>query len=118
MLREYYEIDSNGKPINVHLFDDEKDEIPEGFKLGWFGREFNLPVWDFKTNDWIESTPLVQIETMKLKEVSKNEIHDLKKYLNDTDFYYVRQLETGKDVPVDVVSKRLDARTRLRELGL
>lgn len=46
------------------------------------------------------------------------EIYELKKYLSDTDFYYIRQQETGKAVPQDVKATRISARQRLNDLGL
>lgn len=38
-----------------------------------------------------------------------------KKYLNDTDFYYARKLESGDDVPEDVVTKRVYCREFIRK---
>ena len=38
-------------------------------------------------------------------------------YLSDTDFYYARKIETGENVPTDVVTKRLEARDFLRSKG-
>ncbi|MEA2036835.1 MAG: hypothetical protein U9O94_04965 [Nanoarchaeota archaeon] len=42
----------------------------------------------------------------------------LKKYLSDTDWYYVRKIETGEDVPVEVITKRLEVRETLKANGL
>ena len=35
---------------------------------------------------------------------------EYKKYLTDTDWYYTRKTETGKDVPADVLAKRIEYR--------
>jgi hypothetical protein len=63
-----------------------------------------------------------QYETdMELKKIDtdkQDEIESLKKYLQATDFYYVRQLESGKPVPDLIRQKRLATRQRLNDLGL
>ena len=35
-------------------------------------------------------------------------------YLKDTDWYYARKMETGEEVPVEVVAKRQKAREFIR----
>jgi hypothetical protein len=37
-----------------------------------------------------------------------------KLYLENTDFYYARKLETGQDVPNDVVTKRISTREYIK----
>lgn len=46
------------------------------------------------------------------------EINELKSYLQETDFYYLRKLETGEEVPIEVNNRRKASRKRLKELGL
>lgn len=41
-------------------------------------------------------------------------VEEFKSYLNSTDFYYARKLETGEEVPADVVAKRIEAREFIR----
>lgn len=36
-------------------------------------------------------------------------------YLNSTDWYYARKAETGEDVPVEVVEKRIVSRQLIRD---
>ena len=63
-----------------------------------------------KYQDMIEeSTDILDME---------QEISELKEYLSSTDFYYLRQFETGEPVDDEITSKRKQARERLRELGL
>lgn len=38
-------------------------------------------------------------------------------YLRETDFYYARKMETGEDVPLEVVSKRIESRNLLKSNG-
>lgn len=53
------------------------------------------------------------------EEIQKQELQikldEALRYLEDTDFYYPRYLETGEPVPTDVVIKRQEYRTFLRE---
>jgi hypothetical protein len=48
----------------------------------------------------------------------EKEIEELKQYLNETDFYYIRNLDIGKSVPIEVKKKRDEVRKRFVELGL
>jgi hypothetical protein len=40
-----------------------------------------------------------------------------KEYLNSTDWYYARKLETGVEVPLEVVNKRTEIREFLQANG-
>lgn len=57
--------------------------------------------WDTSIQDWILDEMCLQIDMRK-------------KYLNETDWYYVRKLETGEDVPSDIAESRKQAREFLR----
>jgi len=52
------------------------------------------------------------------EEVAKAEVQrqiaEYKAYLNSTDFYHLRQIETGEPVPQDVLDKRAEARAFIR----
>lgn len=61
-------------------------------------------VWDKKRNDWSID------KSIKAKYDIIVGVNDARSYLLSTDFYYARKLETGKDVPKDVVSKRITSR--------
>jgi len=65
-------------------------------------------IWDQNTSSWL--TP------NKDTRENQEELEKLKEYLKDTDFYYVRLAETSKPVPVEVITKRTQARERIREL--
>jgi hypothetical protein len=39
-----------------------------------------------------------------------------KQYLYETDFYLIRKIETGKDAPLDVLSKRQIARDSIKDI--
>jgi len=45
------------------------------------------------------------------------QIESSREYLNSTDWYYARKMETGEEVPSEVTSKRIEARNFLRSKG-
>ena len=47
-----------------------------------------------------------------------NEIAEAKNFLYETDFYYIRKLETGEEVPAEIQAKRSAIRKRFKELGV
>lgn len=73
---------------------------------------------------WIEYT--IGEEPQDLKDalkVQENEANDIRligealEYLKSTDFYYVRKLETGENVPTEIITKRSEVREFLRSKG-
>jgi hypothetical protein len=48
------------------------------------------------------------------KELDKFKAFEYKEYLDSTDWYYARKLETGEEVPSAVLSKRVKARNFLK----
>jgi hypothetical protein len=62
-LKEYYEVDTQtGEWIEVHLLDDEADEIPSNYVSGWGpNRAFYKPKYDFTINDWVEGKDYQEI---------------------------------------------------------
>ena len=69
-------------------------------------------------NGWTEITEdemLVITNPPKTPEqIVAEKIIEYKLYLKDTDFYYARLLETNEAVPLDVVTKRAEAREFIR----
>ncbi|WP_053156592.1 hypothetical protein [Pseudomonas protegens] len=55
----------------------------------------------------LELTPT---DASRAKEAQEREA---RKYLNETDWYAMRLLETGKTIPEDVTAKRAEARTTI-----
>jgi hypothetical protein len=115
MLKEYYEVDPlTGVPIEKYVYDES--EVPEGLVPGWAG-SLHHPVFDFQSNSWIEHQP--ESALVEKNEIWKQlEIEEMIAYLNETDFYYIRQMDNGKSIPADVKQKRDEIRKRLVELGL
>lgn len=54
-----------------------------------------------------EDAPIIE---QSENEILAQRINELQAYLNSTDFYYPRFLETGESVPEEVVLKRTEAR--------
>jgi hypothetical protein len=102
--------------------------------LGWYDADIhttiptpNIEVTDEVWQDALENnhnkinadgtTELFDFRTFeeKVKQDLDEKINEAKRYLSSTDFYYARKLETGKEVPVDVVTKRIESRTFIQE---
>lgn len=60
--------------------------------------------WNDKKGDWIID------KAIKEKYDIIVSINEAKSYLSNTDFYYARKMETGKDIPKDVANKRAISR--------
>ena len=63
-----------------------------------------------------KNTKIIKEEDNISLDIQRN-INIKLKLLEDTDWYYIRKLETNEDVPVDVVNKRTEARNYLRANG-
>lgn len=74
-LKEYYEVDETGRRIDVHVLDDEVDEIPSNYIAGWGDRIFYNPIYDFQLQDWVETQDLSGIldEEKRQKDQELNE---------------------------------------------
>lgn len=48
--------------------------------------------------------------------ISENELSSLQNYLKSTDWYVVRKMETGKEIPKDVLSQRSKTREKINNL--
>jgi hypothetical protein len=78
MMREVYEIDSDGYVIDTYLMTEE--QIAEGtsngriFVDGWHNQSFYNPKYDFTTQSWVEEAPieniLADMKTHKIKELN------------------------------------------------
>lgn len=58
-----------------------------------------------------EDAPIIE---QSESEILAQRINEAQAYLNSTDFYYPRFLETGESVPEDVVLNRTEARGFIR----
>lgn len=65
--------------------------------------------------DWRQVHTREDKEAEEVENQRLSQIAEYKTYLTDTDWYYTRQMETGKEVPDDVVAKRIEYREWLNE---
>jgi len=69
-------------------------------------------------SDGIRMFKIVQNDPPDPKEEAFSRIHELQSYLDSTDWYVSRSMETGEPIPEEVKKKRAEAReeiSRLRE---
>lgn len=100
-MKNFYKVDNKG-----NVFIGKGIEVPSGFI------EFSLLAdggYPKEVQDVLAAERNIFDDNTKISEY--------KKYLLDTDWYYARKLETGEDVPNEVVIKRLEAREFLRSKG-
>lgn len=95
----FYVLDGKNWIIDADLkkkYDDEQ-EIEMTKTL----RPSIASVWDDETKSWKEDDNV-------------KKYYDSLSYLSSTDWYLARKVETGEEVPADVLAKRTDARTYIR----
>jgi len=118
-LKEYYKVDLvTGYPLEVLLLDDELTDgegnvisVPVDMKQGWGGdRGLFNPIYNFEIDDWVEGKPIEEVEYERIKISDLNLMQQELSYLRETDWYSIRSLESGKNIPFDVISKRSTAR--------
>ena len=70
--------------------------------------------------DTVEDMPKLERSEPTAEEIANNQIgiqnSDARKYLADTDWYVTRKAETGKAIPDDVVTKREEARAKVKSI--
>ncbi len=59
---------------------------------------------------------IIPNEQPSKEEMKRNEIQKYKSYLNDTDWYVYRFVDTGKQIPIDIKQKRQEARENISKL--
>lgn len=65
--------------------------------------------------NWVNK---VDVETEQAEKAKEKRIQELKDYLAETDFYFIRELETQEPIPDEVKDRRLAVRQELQDLGL
>jgi hypothetical protein len=80
---------------------------------------FNESPFFFKVKDGktLEKDETLQ-QTIRKDRSNRLEIRELKEFLKESDFYFIRKMDEGTEIPVDIRQKRLAARKRLKDLGL
>lgn len=70
--------------------------------------------------DTVEDMPVLERQEPTAEEIANNlvasENYSARKYLADTDWYVTRKAETGKAIPDDILTKRQEAREKVKEI--
>tara|TARA_B100000085_G_scaffold254500_1_gene253679 strand:- start:388 stop:681 length:294 start_codon:yes stop_codon:yes gene_type:complete len=70
--------------------------------------------------DTVEDMPKLERQEPTAEEIANNlvamENYEARRYLAETDWYVTRKAETGKAIPDDIVTKRQEARDKVKEL--
>ena len=70
--------------------------------------------------DTVEDMPKLERQEPTAEEIANNQIniqnYQARKYLADTDWYVTRKAETGKAIPDDILTKRQEAREKMKEI--
>lgn len=88
-----------------------KPKTKEGYKTIWDETKWKLvEIKQEDKQEFIINKELTKEETIQIK------INNLQYYLNSTDLYVTRFVETGKKIPDDIRIKRQKAREEISEL--
>ena len=70
--------------------------------------------------DTVEDMPVLERQEPTAEEIANNQVyfenHKARQYLADTDWYVTRKAETGKAIPDDILTKRQEAREKVKEI--
>ena len=70
--------------------------------------------------DTVEDMPVLERREPTAEEIANNLVasqnYDARKYLADTDWYVTRKAETGKAIPTDILTKREEAREKVKAI--
>ena len=70
--------------------------------------------------DTVEDMPKLERSEPTAEEIANNLVamqnYDARKYLADTDWYVTRKAETGKAIPDDILTKREEARAKVKSI--
>ena len=70
--------------------------------------------------DTVEEMPTLERREPTAEEIANNLVamqnYDARKYLADTDWYVTRKAETGKAIPDEILTKREQARAKVKSI--
>ena len=73
-----------------------------------------------ESGDTVEDMPKLERREPTAEEIANNLVamqnYDARKYLTDTDWYVTRKAETGKAIPDDILTKREEARAKVKSI--
>ena len=72
-----------------------------------------------ESGDTVEDMPKLERREPTAEEIANNlvasENYSARKYLAETDWYVTRKAETGKAIPDDILTKRQEAREKVKD---
>ena len=86
----------------------DENKIIYGFKLD--GSQDHLMIDDMKPINLEEIEAINQAKENQHKQTLEYKINEANQYLITTDWYVTRKMETGVEIPLDVLTKRAEAR--------
>ena len=70
--------------------------------------------------DTVEDMPVLERQEPTAEEIANNQVgiqnYQARQYLAETDWYVTRKAETGKAIPDDILTKRQEAREKVKEI--
>ena len=70
--------------------------------------------------DTVEDMPVLERQEPTAEEIANNQVyfenHKARQYLADTDWYVTRKAETGKAIPDEILTKRQEARVKVKSI--
>jgi len=91
----------------------EGEYTPE---IAEFCNNSNCHIVEIETKNDIRYFQIAANDKLNENEIKQYMIIDLKKYLSNTDWYVTRKIETGKEIPEDILNQRNEAREEISKL--
>jgi hypothetical protein len=80
--------------------------------------EIGNPVFKYIKGKVEESPNLKALNDYKLKSENEKKLNDALRYLSDTDYKIIKEMELGEKCPVDVLNKRAECRKIINDLQI
>lgn len=73
-----------------------------------------------ESGDTVQDMPKLKRQEPTAEDIANNLVamqnYDARKYLDETDWYVTRKAETGKAIPDDILTKREEARAKVKSI--
>lgn len=117
---DFIKVNAEGYMEDVVLVPHVRGENPtppdEFHVLPWGDKRLFRPRYDFASQTWVEGEPPEVVAEREDEILSHTGIVEAQRYLDETDWYVTREMETGKPIPSDVRAKREHARVLLSNM--
>jgi len=111
-IDDYRGMEIYNPKIRTEAICDYLGVLVNGYSLGsFFEKDSDGKYYMFYDDDGKADTKRISAYNKSIEVAEQNKIHY--EYLSNTDWYYARQIETGKKVPPDIVENRKKARDNI-----